>query len=271
MNLAWRFGHLLLCMNVLLGITSCSIIAEYPLYLAKGTDSVVMTKEPAQPSLYIEGARAGSKRFYGSHALSTDDVCVLVYETNISAFRTLFWGPFTCPCFPILFFNDLPERPEAFHLAVVFVTRHKEHAFSFDPRKVTIRHPNGTVSTPQTTIGGRARMKWEESCPLLRPCRSLEQLVDSEGFINVEGSYELWDWTPFVVTFPKQQQTLFPIHVSLEGMSRSGDEYKLPEFDLIEGRGRIAYVYPIENPKAKTLWVSPQGCRSSWPGISSAS
>jgi hypothetical protein len=135
------------------GNNKLSIIAEYPLYIAKGIDSVVMTKEPAQPSLYIEGARAGSKRFYGSHALSTDDVCVLVYETNISAFRTLFWGPFTCPCFPILFFNDFPERPEVFHLAVVFVTRHKEHAFSFDVRNVTIRHPNGTVSTSQNTIG----------------------------------------------------------------------------------------------------------------------
>jgi hypothetical protein len=90
-------------------------------------------------------------------------------------------------------------------------------------------------------------MKWEESCPLLRPCRFLERVVDSEGFVNVEGPYELWDWTPFVVTFPKQPKTLFP------------------EVELIEGRGRIAYVYPLEHPKAKTRWVSPQRCRWFWP------
>ena len=255
-------------------MSSCSIVAEYPVYVARGTDPSVATQEYAQPPVFL-----GTKAFgpsdvavqYGSLVYSTDDVCVIVYETEITVYRTLFIGPAGCPCFPLLFFNDLPERPDLFHLALLFVTRHKEHGFSFDPRRVSIQQVNGSVTIPDYIKGGRAHTKWEKVCPVIaifHPCRLVEQAADIEELTIdstsvLEGGYELWDWTAFKMTFRNSQESQFPIHVNLEGISNSGQAYKLAGVDLVPGKGRVGYVYPVD-PKKAMGRASPQTCRSLW-------
>jgi hypothetical protein len=280
MNLARRFGHLLLWMNVLLGVTNCSIIAEYPVYIAKATDPGVATREYAQSPIFIvDGAYpSGAARRYGNLAFSTDEVCLLVYETEITMYRTLFIGPPGCPCFPLLFFNDPLERPDLFHVAFLFVTRHKEHGFVFDPLRVVVRQPDGTVMRPESIKAGRIRTKWEEVCRtflfFFKSCWLVERTAEAEELhfdpSMSEGGHELWDWTAFKMSFRKPQEKLFPFHVNLEGLSNRGHDYKLADVDLIPGKGRIGYVYPKDPSKAMGR-VSPQRCRSSWPDKPSAS
>lgn len=281
MNVIQRFGSFVLWVSLLLGITNCSIVAEYPVYIANGADPSVATREYEQLPIFIGHGAYPSKaaRQYGSLAFSTDEVCLLVYETEITTYRTLFIGPFGCPCFPLLFFNDLPERPDLFHVAFLFVTRYKQHNLAFDPRQVTIRHPDGTVLRPESIEAGRVHTKWEEVCStfllVFKSCRLVEQASDVEELSlitasDIESPYELWDWTGFKMTFRNPQEKQFPIHMNLEGLSNKGHAYKLGDVDLIQGIGRIGYVYP-KDPSKVMGRASSQTCRSSWkdkPGIS---
>jgi len=282
MNALQQFGRFLIWVSVLLGLTNCSIVAEYPVYVAKATDPRVATREYSQPPIFTSKTKAfepsDAAVRYGSLTFSTDEVCLLVYETEIVTYRTLFIGPPGCPCFPLLFFNDLPERPDLFHVAFLFVTRHKEHGFVFDPLRIVVRQQDGTVMRPESIKAGRIRTKWEEVCRtfllFFKSCWLVERTAEAEE-LHVEpsmseGGHELWDWTAFKMSFRKPQEKLFPIHVSLDGLSNRGHAYKLDDVDLIPGKGRIGYVYPRDPSKVMGR-ASSETCRSSWkdkPGIS---
>ena len=122
---AWLIGVVLLWGSVSLMSAGCSVVAEYPTYIVRATDHSLATREFVDPPLFLgNGVRPSSAASrYGSVMFSTDDVCVLVYETEISSYRILWAGPFGCPCFPVRLFNGYPERSDEFSLAIVFVSR----------------------------------------------------------------------------------------------------------------------------------------------------
>ena len=258
------------CIALSLLLSSCSVVAEYPIYIMRTTDPTVPTWEHANAPRYLGGGVRSSDaaRRYGSVMMATDDFCILVYETAISSYRILWAGPAGCPCFPILFFNRAPERQGYFSLAILMVARDKNSGLSFDPSKVSLRHRNGTEVSIENISGGRVTTNLEEICLLgFILCSRVEKASHAEEYSrrvidDYVDPYLLGDWTAFKFTFRKQDKTLTPMRLQLQGLSRDGREYQLPHVNLEESTALVGYVYPLVDATHMTGRASPADCRS---------
>lgn len=137
-------------------------LCRTPLYFVRATDLSVPT--------FGAGINASPMAArYGRLMFVKDDVCVMVYETDISAERILWAGPGGCPCLPFLLFTSDAEFQPQFRLAVLLVTRNPESGSAFDATQVSMQHANGEIIAAEQIAGGRVRTKWGTICPLCLP------------------------------------------------------------------------------------------------------
>ena len=157
-----------------------------------------------------------------------------------------------------------------FRFAIWVVPERAVTGYTFDPTAVTLSYLGGTTVRASHAQVSRFHTRWQREKNLFFPSTEFESILNvSHGArqpaSDIGDSTLLWDWTRFVLEFPKPNDSASPAEVEIGGL-RYRDDPQTPVTVRLEKISEARAVYPGTSADGVSVWDRPyRVCRRLQP------
>ena len=154
------------------------------------------------------------------------------------------------------------DAPKGFFKVAIWVVPERSlTGYTFDPTAATLSYLGGTTVRASHAQVSRFHTHWKREKSLFFPSPEVESILNvSHGArqpaSDIGDSTLLWDWTRFVLEFPKPNDSASPTELEISGL-RYRDVPQTPVIVRFEKTTEARAVYPGTSADGVSVWDRP--------------